>query len=194
ATLTLVPGAEPVAGLTRTVSGEGLTATDASARRVWAYLERRRFRTVHLFPALMHICECEALTWNSDRFLETTLRSLERNPHPGLCQLLIEKLSHCAATPAARAALARLQDPRRFRLPPEGGREMATLERSLGPDGADLSGRLLANGFPAQGLRVGLINEALWQQLRGAPPALNHRLVVASDRVDETGSFRLRRV
>jgi hypothetical protein len=194
ATLTLVPGAQPVPGLTRTMSGQGLTATDASARRVWAYLERRRFRTVHLFPALMHICQCEALTWNSDRFLEITLRSLERNPHPGFCQLLIEKLAHCPATPSARAALARLQDPQRFHLPPGGEREMATLRRSLGPEGADLSGRLLANGFPARGLRVGVINEALWQQLRGEPPALNHRLVVASDGVDETGAFRLRRV
>jgi hypothetical protein len=194
ATLTLLPGPQPVPGLTRTVSGQGLTATDDSARRVWAYLERRRFRTVHLFPALMHICQCEALTWNSDRFLEITLRSLEQNPHPGSCQLLIEKLAHCAATPTARAALSRLQDPRWFHLPPGGEREMATLQHGLGPNGADLSGRLLANGFPARGLRVGLINEALWQQMRGAPPALNHRLVVASDGVDETGAFRLRHI
>jgi hypothetical protein len=69
---------------------------------------------------------------------------------------------------------------------------MATLRRSLGPDGAAVSGRLLANGFPARGLRVGLIHEALWQQLRGTPPALNHRLVVASDGVNESGAFHLR--
>ena len=88
-----LPGARPVIGLTPTVSGQGLTTTDASARQMWAYLQWRRFRTVHLFPALMHVCQCEALDWDSDRFLDTALRSLEHNPHPGFCELLVDKFS-----------------------------------------------------------------------------------------------------
>ncbi|HLB76903.1 MAG TPA: hypothetical protein VJO72_07705, partial [Candidatus Dormibacteraeota bacterium] len=190
-TVTLLPGPRPVIGLTPTVSGQGLTATDASARAMWAYLRWRRFRTVHLFPALMHVCECEALDWDSDRLLETTLRSLTYNPHPGFCQLLVEKLAHCAATPKARAALARLQDLRWFHLPAGGEWGLKVLQRRLGPDGAEVRGRLLLNGAPAAGMRMGLVEEALWPQFRGAPRALNHRLVVASNAVDAAGAFRL---
>lgn len=190
-TVMLLPGPLPVMGLTPAVSGQGLAATDGSARAVWAYLRWRRFRTVHLFPALMHVCQCEALDWDSDRFLKTTLLSLSYNPHPGFCQLLVEKLRHCAATPQARAALARLQDPRWFRLPPDSGRGLAVPRRRLEPAGAEVCGQLLLNGAPAEGVRVGLVEEALWQQLRGAPRALSHRVVLASGTVDASGAFRL---
>jgi hypothetical protein len=190
-TVTLLPGRSPVIGLTPAVSDQGLAATDASARAVWAYLRWRRFRTVHLFPALMHVCQCEALDWDSDRFLETTLRSLSYNPHPGFCQLLIEKLAHCAATPKARAALARLRDPRWFHLPPGSGWGLAALRRRLEPDGAAVRGRLFLYGASAEGMQVGLVEEPLWQQFRGAPRALNHRLVLASSAVDAAGTFRL---
>src|SRR5262249_29686745 len=77
-TITLLPGPRPIIGVTPAVSGQGLTATDASARQVWAYLQWRHFRTVHLFPALQHVSQCEALSWDSDRFLDSTLRSLAR--------------------------------------------------------------------------------------------------------------------
>jgi hypothetical protein len=192
ATLTLLPGPRPVAGLTPLVSGQGLTATDASARRMWAYLRGHRFQTVHLFPALMHVCQCEALAWNSDRFLATTLQGVEHNPHPGFCQLLVEKLAHTAATPTARLALARLHDPRRFHLPRGGELGMIALYRRLLPDGGEVRGRLFADGAPARAMRVGLLDEALWEQLRGSPSALAHRLVVASSSVDDQGVFRLR--
>lgn len=193
-TLTLLPGPSPVIGLTPNVSGQGLTANEESAHRVWAYLRQRRFRTVHLFPALMHVCQCEALGWDSDRFLQLTLRSLAQNPHPGFCQLLIEKLAHCAATPTARAALAQVQDPRWFHFPPDGVSGLISLQRSVEPEGAEVRGRLFANGSPALGLRVGLIDERLWEQFRGVTRALSHRLVVTSSAIDAAGGFRLRHV
>jgi hypothetical protein len=192
--LTLLPGSRPEVGVTPAVSGQGLTASDASARDVWVYLRWRRFRTVHLFPALMHVCQCEALDWDSDQFLETTLRSLEVNPHPGFGQLLVEKLAHSAATPTARAALARLQDPRWFHLPATETPGMAALRQRLGPPGGEVTGRLLVARSPVVGLRVGLVDERLWQQFRGNPTTLNHRVVVASSGVDRTGSFRLREI
>src|SRR5262249_35929529 len=55
----------------------------------------------------------------------------------------------------------------------------------------EVRGRLLVNGAPAEGLRVGLVDEALWQQFRGSPPALSHRLVVAGSTVGADGRFRL---
>lgn len=193
-TLTLLPGPRPVIGVTSTVSGQGLTATDASARQVWAYLQWRRFRTVHLFPALQHVSQCEALSWDSDRYLETTLRSLTRNPYPGFCALLIEKLAHCAATPKARAVLARLQDPRWFHLPLGGRWELRALRRRLEMAGGEIYGRLLTNGRPAGGLRVGVVDEALWRQFRGSPTPLSHRLVETGSTVGADGTFRLRQI
>jgi hypothetical protein len=193
-TLTLLPGPRPVVGVTPLISGQGLAATKATGRLMWAYLQRRRFRTVHLFPALMHVCQAEALAWNSDRFLNATLRSLGRNPHPGFCQLLVEKLAHSAATPTARAALARLHDPRQFYVPPGEERGLAALQLRLGPAGGEIRGRLLAIGVPVSELRVGLVNERFWQQLRGVPTALSHRLVVTSAELEENGGFRLRQV
>ncbi len=193
-TLTLLPGPRPVVGVTPLLSGQGLAATEQTGRLVWAYLQRRHFRTVHLFPALMHVCQSEALAWNSDRFLDATLRSLDRNPHPGLCQLLIEKLVHAAATPTARRALLRLQDPRRFHLPPGQMDGLFALQYRLGRDGSEVRGRLLVTGAPVGRPRVGLIDERLWQQFRGAPTALTHRLVVTSSGLQANGAFRLPRV
>jgi hypothetical protein len=194
ATITLLPGPAPVLGVTPVVSNQGLAATETSARAVWAYLRWRHFRTVHLFPALMHVCQCEALSWDSDRFLDTTLRSLQYNPHPGFCELLVEKLAHTAATPKARRALAQLQDPPSFHLSPGAAWGIWMLRRRLDPEGAVLSGRLWINGRPAAGTRVGLLDENRWQQFNGPTPALNHRLVVAGATVDPNGAFRFEQI
>ncbi len=142
----------------------------------------------------MHACQCAALAWDSEQFLETALRSLEQNPHPGICQLLVEKLAHTAATPTARNALARLHDPRRFHLPRETAKILAPLRLRLGSEGAEIYGRLRVNGRSARGMRVGLIEEAFWQQLRDSPGALAHRLVIAREEVGRRGAFRLRQV
>lgn len=203
-------------------NGDRIICTPESVERVETFLRQRHFMTAHAFRAYVHLYDCAALEWNSDRELSYSLQMLETAPTPVAAQILKEQLSECAVTPESRRVLDRLADARRFTWPqPLGQRWLGVaylrfgdldrarsylLHASLGSsqfrgllgginplaDGT-VSGRVLINGRTAP-LRVGLAPAGSSLGIPGPCRPFEWRHVTVSTETAPDGRFSLRGV
>lgn len=197
--------------------------------RIEDFLRRRNYRTTLAGPAFGTLFDGAALDWNDAELLRLAALRLDRCPDLPTVRLFVGKLETCAATPVARRYAALLADPRRFRYGDNdarllsadlfarlGMRELAErwyrlsgiaetriadryAARSAFGDGV-VTGRLLLDGKPATGARVGLVSEEaasnpgemFWSSGRLRPGWM--AAVSPATATDRAGRFRLERI
>lgn len=170
--------------------------------KVEQYLLTRRYQTVLARTLLVHLHDVRSIDWDPVRSLEVDRLCIERAPRLQFVQLMVETLSRCAVTPEAKRYLdwlnarcrpfpqsqracqtmgdlyARFGEERkaqewydRGEIPPSSRQKVASTGR--------IQGRVLWNGQPAEGVRVGVMSrqDAL-PFLRGRPGAEQEVLVV----------------
>lgn len=148
--------------------------------KVEQYLQARRYQTTLARPLFVHLHDVRSMDWDPVRSLEVDRLCIERAPRLQFVQLMVETLSHCAVTPEAKRYLdwldarsrpcrqsqracqtmgdlyARFGEERKAQEWYERGEIPEEMRRNASPAGK-IVGRILWNGQPAQGVRVGVI-------------------------------------
>ena len=161
--------------------------------KVEQYLRTRRYQTVLARPLFVHLHDVRSIDWDPVRSLEVDRLCIERAPRLQFVQLMVETLSRCAVTPEAKRYLDWLDArTRRFRQSQRACQMMGDLYARFGDErkaqewyrrgeipeemrrGASatgkITGKVLWNGKPAEGVRVGVMNR------EDAIPFLRNRL------------------
>ncbi|GIV17479.1 MAG: hypothetical protein KatS3mg022_2914 [Armatimonadota bacterium] len=148
--------------------------------KVEQYLRARRYQTILARPLFVHLHDVRSIDWDPVRSLEVDRLCIERAPRLQFVQLMVETLSNCAVTPEARKYLdwldararpfrqsqracqtmgdlyARFGDGRKAQQWYERGQIPEEMRRNTSSAGK-ITGRILWNGQPAEGVRVGVI-------------------------------------
>jgi len=148
--------------------------------KVEQYLRARRFQTTLARPLVVHLHDVRSMDWDPVRSLEVDRLCIERAPRLQFVQLMVETLSNCAVTPEAKRYLdwldarsrpfrqsqracqtmgdlyARFGEERKAQEWYERGEIPEKMRRNASPAGR-IVGRILWNGQPAEGVRVGVI-------------------------------------
>lgn len=207
----------------------GLALRPGVAESIEAYLRGKRYASALNDAAYKTLFDGACYRWDSDETLRVCMLNLEKSPEPVYQSLVVEKLSTCAGTGAARGYLDRLSDPQRFAFPDRRSRtlmgdlyarfgekkraaewyrkagispmrlEERVEERALFSEGV-VRGRILLDGKPAAGIRVGVVPEPALRELPGMfledgslrPFWL--RWVAARASTDEAGGFKLEKL
>lgn len=149
--------------------------------KVEQYLQARRYQTLLARTLLVHLHDVRSIDWDPVRSLEVDRLCIERAPRLQFVQLMVETLSRCAVTPEAKQYLdwldartrsfrqsqracqtmgnlyARFGEERKAQEWYERGEIPPSLRQSVAPVGK-ITGRILWNGQPAQGVRVGVMS------------------------------------
>lgn len=149
--------------------------------KVEQYLRARRYQTTLARPLLVHLHDVRSIDWDPVRSLEVDRLCIEHAPRLQFVQLMVETLSRCAVTPEARRYLdwlharcrpfrqsqracqtmgdlyARFGDGNKAQEWYRRGEIPEELRRDVSPTGK-MTGRILWNGRPVEGVRVGVIS------------------------------------
>jgi hypothetical protein len=206
-----------------------LDASPEAAARIRMFLERRGYTTSLALPAYVTLMDSEALVWSSEGALQVALLNLEHGADPAYARNFLEKLSMTAATPEVirmaerfssddfmtfpdRKALAHMGDLfaqigqrkraeqfyRRAAMPASQVVERA-MERTMFAEGR-VGGRILWNGKPLPGTKVGIVPAQAMLNLRRqtSPDGMTSPFwlwnVAASGLTSSTGDFSLEHV
>jgi len=207
----------------------GIEGSREAAHKVEAFLERRNFATALADPAFKALHDAASLQWDVLESLRVDYLNLTRCPAPVYVSLFLDKLRDCASTPETRRYADLLADEDRFAfldadsellmgdlyarlgewekaarwyrrggVPESRLRELLT-ERVMMRDGR-VTGRILVNGRPARGVRVGLVpSRAVREAFRSAlGPGLIRpfwlRFLTAVTTTDAQGRFALEHI
>lgn len=148
--------------------------------KVEQYLRARRYQTILARPLFVHLHDVRSIDWDPVRSLEVDRLCIERAPRLQFVQLMVETLSNCAVTPGAKKYLdwldararsfrqsqracqtmgdlyTRFGDERKAQQWYERGEIPEEMRRNAAPAGR-ITGTILWNGRPAEGVRVGVI-------------------------------------
>ncbi|MCS6829778.1 MAG: hypothetical protein RMM08_04555 [Armatimonadota bacterium] len=148
--------------------------------KVEQYLQARDYQTILARSLLVHLHDVRSIDWDPVRSLEVDRLCIERAPRLQFVQLMVETLSNCAVTPEAKRYLdwldartrpfrqsqracqimgdlyARFGDERKAQQWYERGEIPEEMRREASPTGK-ITGRIVWNGRPAEGVRVGVI-------------------------------------
>ncbi|MDW8290286.1 MAG: hypothetical protein RMM06_06150 [Armatimonadota bacterium] len=149
--------------------------------KVEQYLQARRYQTLLARTLLVHLHDVRSIDWDPVRSLEVDRLCIENAPRLQFVQLMVETLSRCAVTPEAKRYLdwldartrpfrqsqracqtmgdlyARFGDERKAQEWYERGEIPQQLRQKAPPTGR-VTGKILWNGQPAQGVRVGVMS------------------------------------
>lgn len=149
--------------------------------KVEQYLRARRYQTILTRPLFVHLHDVRSIDWDPVRSLEVDRLCIERAPRLQFVQLMVETLSNCAVTPETKRYLdwldararsfrqsqracqtmgdlyVRFGDERKAREWYERGQIPEEMRRNAAPAGK-ITGTILWNGRPAEGVRVGVIS------------------------------------
>ena len=207
----------------RDPSGVLIACNGESVRKVEAFLAERNYKSRLTADAIRHLKNCAYLDWLTTRALELDLNTLEKAPQSLAAQSLREKLVECEVSSANRSVLSAVSDPSRFLPPRRQGNEWLGaahlhfgdlararkyLEKSeLPPDrlrdilsgknlitDGTIRGSIRVGGPPEKLIRVGLLSENLWPNLRGPCRAADWRAISYSTYTDDQGRFQFRNV
>jgi len=164
----------------------GIDAGPESADRIERFLRDRKYVTSLADAAYKTLHDAASLQWDSEALLRVQFQNLERSPDISYARLLVAKLRSAASTPVSLKYADKLADESRFayvtrdakmavgdiyaRLGERSKAESWYLKagvpaarlpellsaRTMFADGK-LTGRLLLNGKPLSGARVGLV-------------------------------------
>jgi hypothetical protein len=184
---------------------DGLTASPDSATPVREFLERRHYETALSWVAIKHLFNVATVQFDTTSAIEACMTDMEQCPHLSQCGATTRgMLFTCAATPANLALVDRWADERRFAHPTrESKRLIGQLYERFGqPEKAlvwyrradmpksflvrvqnekplfhfgRISGRLVLNGKPLQGVQIG----AVPRRLNGLPPDMEPNVLRA---------------
>ncbi|GIV21618.1 MAG: hypothetical protein KatS3mg023_3369 [Armatimonadota bacterium] len=170
--------------------------------KVEQYLQSRRYQTTLARLLLVHLHDVRSIDWDPVRSLEVDRLCIEHAPRLQFVQLMVETLSRCAVTPEAKRYLdwlhvrcrpfrqsqpacqtmgdlyARFGDEAKAQEWYRRGEIPEEMRRDASPTGK-MTGRILWNGQPAEGVRVGVIRREdalLW--ISNRPGAQRQVLVV----------------
>lgn len=172
----------------------GLDASEEASRKIEKFLKRRGYRTALADPAFKTMHDSASLRWDSAESLRVDLENLIHCPDPIYIGLLIAKLRTTASTPETRRYADLLANESHFVFPdrmaiqamgdiyaslgmrdkaekwyrrsgvPESQLERVLSERTMFNQGK-ISGRIMLNGKPVQGAKVGLVPAAVVREL-----------------------------
>lgn len=170
--------------------------------KVEQYLRTRRYQTTLARPLFVHLHDVRSIDWDPVRSLEVDRPCIERAPRLQFVQLMVETLSNCAVTPESKRYLdwldararpfrqsqracqtmgdlyARFGDERRAQEWYRRGEIPEEMRRSVFPVGR-IAGRIVWNGQPAEGVRVGVISRENALPFTRSRPGLDRQVLLA---------------
>ena len=192
--------------------------------KVEKYLQGRDYQTTLARTLFVHLHDVRSIDWDPVRSLEVDRLCIERAPRLQFVQLMVETLSSCAITPEAKRYLDWLGSRARpYRQSQRACQTMGDLYARFGDEGraqewykrgeipeelrkptartGKISGTIIWNGRPAEGVRVGVLRRETalpFTQRRGPADQgvlqvrpFNWRVVSAVVATDSTGRFEL---
>jgi hypothetical protein len=186
-------------------SEDGLTASVDTIGPVRAFLEQRHYETALSWAAMKHLFAVATVHFDTTAAIDSCMTDMEQCPHLSECGTTTRAmLFTCAATPANLALVDRWADERRFAHPTrESRRLMGQLYERFGQTtkalewyrradmpksflarvqnekplfhSGRISGRLVLNGKPLQGVQIG----AVPRRLNGLPPDMEPNVLHA---------------